>query len=189
MEDRQGYTNRHNSKGTGMLELVLFAPIALSLLFLFFDCAARFYQNSVANDLLRSTLNDASQSSLSERDISGNLFYPSKQLENFVNNLAEELSSELSSAFQTMPGRSPLQHRIRVEIHQNNSPTERSPLAKAELGDQSLVLETPIMPTALPANKLRLLAFISAPTRGILPQNPLNQSYFQIDTAWVIGLE
>jgi len=176
-------------RGTGVLEMVMFLPVALILLFLFFDCGLRYYQNSVANDLLRGSLNDASMSKLLRRNIFGNKEYSSQELETFVDTLAKKLSSNLQTHFLQLPGRRDFQHLLRVELHQASLPPGSAPLATSELGDRSLEINTSISPPAVASSNLRLSAMLSAPTKGILPQNPLNQAYFQIDTAWAIGLE
>jgi len=176
-------------KGTGMLEMVMFLPLALAILFLFFDCGLRFYQNSVANDLLRSSLNDASMTKLLKRDVFGNKDYSTQELETFVDSLANELSSSLESHFLSLPGRREFEHLLRVELHRSDLPQGSSPLAASELGDRSLQLKTSIISPTVLSNNLRLTAILSAPTKGILPQNPLNQAYFQIDTSWTVGLE
>ncbi len=175
--------------GTGLLEMVLFIPLGLTLLFLFFDCAARFYQTSVTNDLLRRTLSDAAQNKVLERDISGNEIHQQERLQLFVGDLAEQLSQDLSSTIEKMPGLQTSPYGIRVELIGNRNSRAPGLLASAELGTP--LSTSKIQPSSLLRNSepLSLLARIKAPTKGILPQNPLNDAYFQIDTSWTIGLE
>lgn len=188
-------TNSHDTKGscpetgTGLLEMILFIPIAFTLLFLFFDCAARFYQTSAVNDLLRRTLSDAAQNRILERDISGNEVYRREKLEFFVEDLAEQLSQDLSSIVKAMPGRQTLPYAIRLDLVDSRNSSSLVPLARAELGAPFSTPKMDLSPLSRNSKPLNLQARIKGSTKGILPKNPLSKAYFQINTSWAIGLE
>ena len=178
-----------SESGTGLLEMVLFIPVSLTLLFLFFDCAARFYQTSVTNELLRRTLSDAAQIKVLERDISGNEIYRQEKLQLFVGDLAEQLSQDLSSTIEKMPGLPTSTYGIRIELLDSRNSSTLGLLASAELGTPLSTSNIQVSSLLNISGPLSLLARVRAPTKGIFPKNPLNDAYFQIDTSWAIGLE
>jgi len=92
--------------GTGLLELIMVLPLGLMIIFMSYDCAARFYQQALVKDLLRSRLGQPLLEPLENITLNGQITINHIALNQETKLLAKNINQSFGDALANFPGNS-----------------------------------------------------------------------------------